>query len=188
MLDLLNDSAISEAWLTFLEKGCAVQNPVKEITVVNRAVGWDNNEAKTFKGSQWRQAILIFLFKRWRGRSESFHMIRLDGIILWLWGSTYYVYSPLPHDDDSNFTNPNHWIVLDFSEDGDESNNRDHVEIGLVRFVKDESLGQLCIRFKRGRMLAFSKGNKRGELMVYTQGIPVWDGKIPKDLLQAYAS
>ncbi len=123
-----------------------------------------------FPEHRWREAILYYLFGIWENREEVMYRpkIHLGGITLRLNPSTgtYYAYGT----SDDEECGP--WV----GENGEElvvSCHQLEVEIGLIRFVKNDSIRTLLIRLEDGGEICLWKTRRRSRFGIDCRGIPI---------------
>ena len=117
--------------------------------------------AQCFDGSRWREAILYYLFGMWKNDTAVTHRpkIAFGDIMLRLIGDSYVLYG-ISTDDSARAPIVDGKMVITNGEQND-------VEVGLARFVKDNSIRQLAISLGDGGSLILSKGESRGELLAW---------------------
>lgn len=135
---------------------------------------------KEFPATNWREAILHFVFTICSGREgmSSHRRITFDGVTLGmeeqprpelLGQRLFYAFGMSP-DLPAGGGGP---IKADTILVG---NEEDRVLTGMIRFVKDHSLG--CLAIKTGPLCGIElwKGARRGELRCYAIRLPeVWE-------------
>jgi hypothetical protein len=125
-----------------------------------------------FPENRWREAILAFLFGIWSGKPSVWDRpkiifggltLRLDKV-----EKRYFAYGRGADDYyDMPLTCPTG------SEDLTVSDSQQEVEIGLVRFVKDNQIKLFTINLQEGCLVLWKKG-KRGEYGCHsTQDVPI---------------
>ena len=135
---------------------------------------------KAYDGNQWREAILAYLDGIWSGRRSVTNRPKLNfnnTTIRLGDGGRYYAYfasepdkapfPPTPKNDSELLTimHPTEYAV----------------EVGLIRFVRNNQIRQLALMFDNGvsseGIILLAKGQRRGELHIYTYGlvsITIW--------------
>lgn len=149
-------------------------NPGQEIQV---------SGSRCFSGTYWREAILYYLNSVWSNDQTVMYRpkINFNGITLRLdpETKTYYAYGQLETTDgdaDRFDRQMREGQNLEVSED------QAAVEVGLMRFVRDDSINRLTVRRwtspDRCSIFVLAKTMIRGEYIVYGTNLPNVDGAL----------
>ena len=130
--------------------------------------------SKSYEGHQWREAILAYLGGVWSGDESvtSRQKLNFNNTTLRLGrDDKYYAYFVLePDASPLSIVAKNTSELLVVSEP-----NQDNVEVGLMRFVRDNHIRQLYIAFGESTSpemaIVLTKGQKRSELHIATCGL-----------------
>ena len=140
----------------------------------NLVLGLQVSGNQSYKGSQWREAILVYLGGVWSGDKSvtSRQKLNFNNTTIRLGNNgkyyTYFVcepdeapFPPMPKNDTELVT------VMDPTQEA--------VEAGLIRLVRNDQIRQLVLMFDNGvssqGMVLLTKGQKRSELHVNTYGL-----------------
>ncbi len=123
---------------------------------------------QNYEENRWREAILYYLFGVWGNLQEVMYRpkIMFGGITLRLNsnGSEYYAYGPPTEEPPPIVKSPEeHLDLLDEDQWG--------VEIALIRFVKNNQIRQLTLRFRYGELRLWKK-SQRGQYGIAAVGLP----------------
>jgi hypothetical protein len=133
------------------------QHLVTEIQVAGRVF---------FEGNRWREAVLAYLNGIWADDSGVTYRpkIMLNNTVLRIHGEEYVgYYSSDPEKGDRPRVADKDVLVIP-------NPTQAEVENGLIRFVKNNQIRQLGICFPGKGQIVLTKGNKRSQLFVVTEG------------------
>ena len=132
----------------------------------------------TYDGSEWREAILAFLNKVWSGDKlltlPNQQRIAINkttiqlGRVFQRYGDREYFAYYVSEPDDTPLP---HTLLSDQSAYKIRGCEQNVIEIGLVRFVRDNKMRELWLQFRTG-MIVLTKGQARSELFISTRDIP----------------
>ncbi len=128
---------------------------------------------RIFSEKNWREAILYYLNGIWGRNTDvmsNSHNINFSGVKLMLdqLGRKYWCYIQPMHETSLDTESSNPQIELHDGITLEVNDDQDSVEIGLMRFVRNDSIGHLTIRFddKTSKSsLSLHKTTKRGEYL-----------------------
>ncbi len=124
---------------------------------------------RNFNGSEWRGAILYYLFGLASNDRKVTYRPKIDfaGVTLALDMETkrYYAYGQSTIEEPAFSSNPDETYTLATASDA-------YVEQALLRFVKNDTVRDLVIYLGDDRYLRLSKGQRRSELYIYATRIP----------------
>ncbi|MDA1169326.1 MAG: hypothetical protein O3A36_03240 [bacterium] len=127
---------------------------------------------RCFSERNWREAFLYYLNGVWSNNQSVMYRpkINLNGYTLRLdlGTMTYYAYGRLDHG--AHGSGDAHVERLSRALKGETLEvlcGQNEVEIGLMRFIRNDSISELVIHFPKSAKLSFSKTTKRGEYIVH---------------------
>lgn len=183
---VMPDSASGGCMQTMSTQICQQSNGFAMPELVNEV---EVSRYRKFHDSHWREAILCYLFGMWRGDSDMTmrSWIAFDRpdlrITLRRNENRYFAYyagvKPFAHEE-TCFVPDDSIVVLSAAPD---------VEVGLVKFVKNNRVQQLTIVFPYEKGLRMSAGNhamprpelrfqkteRRGDLLISARGLNTLD-------------
>lgn len=120
-----------------------------------------------FSELRWREAILYYLFGVWGNQNRVMYRPKIMFGLLTLRldpdCEDYYAYGHA-RDDKLPLFDPKNALVV--------TANQSAVELGLIRFVKNDQIKALCIVFRDLSAMWLWKKERRGQYGAYAAGIP----------------
>ena len=122
-----------------------------------------------FPQERWREAILSYLFGLWTNKSEVVYRpkIAFGTIVLRLDQSkgAYYAYGKNQEGEQAPYFNDEEVLIV--------GPKQEEVEIGLVRFVKNDRIRRITITSDNSGFVRLWKKARRGEYGVMSYNIPI---------------